>query len=1706
MIGFEELIPGLLKIEGGYIADDAGKGPSNFGINATANPGVDIKNLTKEQAIEIYRAKYWTPVVSLLPENAPDELVRQVFDTSVNMGPGTATSMLDKSGGDLSLFVEARRQRYQDIYEANPEKNGKFLKGWSSRLGVDIMGGATTVAKNANGISTAGLVSSNSQNQLLKDAGISIPDKTITPVDQEQFYTNVSNASQLAEDGIDAKVRNSDAAREARGEKYSPLAFRDLGQVQGSWDTSIWEGNDPIAASDAHHAALRAEKENQDNTLVADRYIASNQLARAGLKGFVEGIVNGKPKVDPNFDFGKFVDDTKTDVSVMREDNYMALRLAQSQQEANDLVIKDIQEREWEKTLRSGSKFSTMGISLVGEFADPTAIPLFAVGGGAVSLARGAANAKKVTTLLGAVAKTSAEGIIGDASYTLHKKYNEGKAVHVSDWITNAALAAGANSVLGTFTGSLSREAKSGVLSAINEAKISARQKASAQAEDFSKRAEAELGPNATPEEYRLKASEYELKAVYDDVLVSLADVPQARKIVEASEAMSIPSSERLKTVQEATAAWSKAQENVAARKAAGDADTVLGKVAGREDVPLTKELRDRPSDIAARETADIEIRQAVQTAESYQMPHTIAPGKTSYKGVELEFSSDFDRAAYALANDPKGTAARGITKSLKEAGLDVNAAIEHGKTIREAIKREFGVKGKRPPEDFNASSLVPKQDLVKNLGKPILQKHIPNLPKGYGKKAAAASISSSTKPVVLSPKANILSENLNYNGAKLKFESEFDKAAYLLSGNKGVPQRGLSDIRKDLQGQGHNLEDLATRAKEIKADLKERFSKETPKSGETVEVKPREVQAAPEKLKVEQGPSVEGVKSKADIKAAEAENIKQYENMTLNELRDKLGIRDEFRLVADINEAALYQQMDDRAREWVAGNKLFQSKSALSGKLNKAYDKFNAHRLNPISTTLIAPDSPPIFQMTAALILENATGAIGGKTAALTKVMLQANLVGEAESMYTKMLNAYYRKNNRVGAASVIDNNLKKKMDMEFTEYRHLMARDPKLAEAHPNHKLFSDFSAYLDSSYTSQAKIQIHEEVIGWENLVGKSSVGHQHQVVDPDKFMALTTGQKRGYAEHMAEEVYHMNPEITRAQADGIANAYMNLHANKVTAQSFIATSPHSRRGAAEFKQAIDSMPISPGEKIALHAKYEKGMHSGNKTRIKRDMLATFTDKDTGEVVRLMDIMVHDPIQLLRSQANRVSGEVAVKQFGINGSAGFDLIKKVGNLTGAKKSHIEAFEQMQAEMLGLPVGGRLPNATAAAVMSATRFFYLGGLVFSQIIELYNIIPALGFKSFLNVVGNIKKGAREAKLVAHGKKGEFTNNITDQYHKMVGETGADQYKSMMPISETGRDFTVAYSAENIGVVRRLLSMGEQAQTRITFFNALLAGQQRAVEEEILSKASRFIREGKNDAALRDMGMSDELIATVRAEKGVFTFNKNGSLTGFDPTKAKNPEAMSDFVFNVRRGTGQIFQESFIGERGTWISSDVWTAMMSMRNYSVTAIQKQMVRQVTTHGPWKAAGHLLGAMSFGIPVLMLKAEIRALGMNEKDRKAYLDRIYNPYNMALATLQYTPTGGSFIDAASIPASLFGYDNGSLKLSSQSPLAALLPTLGLIDSGIKAVGEVRNATVGRVNEDGEREYKSDFTNSKRFIPLGGTPQFYTVMNFVTNYNK
>lgn len=120
----------VFKWEGGYVNDpDDPGGETNFGISKRSYPNVDIKNLTRQAAQEIYQRDYWNAING---DTLDPSLACVALDTAINMGVGRAKQFLDQTR-DWQQFIQLRKNYYTNLVKQRPVM-GKYLNGWMNRI------------------------------------------------------------------------------------------------------------------------------------------------------------------------------------------------------------------------------------------------------------------------------------------------------------------------------------------------------------------------------------------------------------------------------------------------------------------------------------------------------------------------------------------------------------------------------------------------------------------------------------------------------------------------------------------------------------------------------------------------------------------------------------------------------------------------------------------------------------------------------------------------------------------------------------------------------------------------------------------------------------------------------------------------------------------------------------------------------------------------------------------------------------------------------------------------------------------------------------------------------------------------------------------------------------------------------------------------------------------------------------------------------------------------------------------------------------------------------------------------------------------------------------------------------------------------------------------------------------------------------------
>lgn len=240
--GFDTAVNRTLGFEGGYTSNDSNGAPANFGINQAANPDVSVKSLSKDQARDLYKTRYWDAIGGDQLAQQNPALAHVAFDAAVNSGPGRAKQWLEQSGGDPQKFLDIRQNFLQGLLQSNPDKYGPYAKSWASRLSglrQDIGSGAQAPAQVAS--ADPNFVPGTAANPNLKTPlgnnglGISqLPNSQVVAADPAAF--NPLSPTQSVDNGpLGTKVAQAapaPAAADANAPRSRSQAMQEYNKIQ----------------------------------------------------------------------------------------------------------------------------------------------------------------------------------------------------------------------------------------------------------------------------------------------------------------------------------------------------------------------------------------------------------------------------------------------------------------------------------------------------------------------------------------------------------------------------------------------------------------------------------------------------------------------------------------------------------------------------------------------------------------------------------------------------------------------------------------------------------------------------------------------------------------------------------------------------------------------------------------------------------------------------------------------------------------------------------------------------------------------------------------------------------------------------------------------------------------------------------------------------------------------------------------------------------------------------------------------------------------------------------------------------------------------------------------------------------------------------------------------------------------------------------
>jgi hypothetical protein len=657
-----------------------------------------------------------------------------------------------------------------------------------------------------------------------------------------------------------------------------------------------------------------------------------------------------------------------------------------------------------------------------------------------------------------------------------------------------------------------------------------------------------------------------------------------------------------------------------------------------------------------------------------------------------------------------------------------------------------------------------------------------------------------------------------------------------------------------------------------------------------------------------------------------------------------------------------------------------------------------------------------PLVRMVAFELLEDASGASGVRqsTASISKFMherlIQGNAINDVTKAYDawKAANGLGLKDDFIGGANHDKFN---KLVAEEIEARRktvsgAVTQDANVAAAADS----------LEAAYQRAANAQRANKTLGWAALP-PSSRGYMPHRMSGKKVWALTNNQRRVVQDALTDQFVTIE-KWDMSFADELAAKYLERVRDRASG-GFSAPMGGGSGAAAEIvEDALRSMNLTATEIREHMQRYTRGAANFTKSRIDLDLNRVY-DVD-GKPFKLMDVFETNQMSLLRAQAQRASGEIALARHGVYGKPGLDLLRKAMQLGEDGKKvqmkELEAFDQVSAEFLGSPYGTEGGKWMERA-MAANGVARLGGIVFNQLSETINGIFHVGAARALDSITSIKRLREEIIALSKGEK--VDNPFLTSIEASGGaEFGTDSYKMVMPFDSPDHAYPT-YGRDSLTLTDRILRGAGHAQSVFSGFRMVHSAQQRGMAEQIVHKMMRYVRDGGEDVALRQFGITAEVQAAMRKDLSSIAQWEGDRLIRFDVTKISDPDVREAVIQSVHRGVRQIIQGTFIGETGKW-AHDGWLKLLTQfRTFSITSMEKQWGRQRNSRGNMEALGMVVGSLAMAMPIYMARTYANSIG--RPDQEEYLAQRLSPQMMARATMNYiamSGLAGDFIDLVS----------------------------------------------------------------------------------------
>ena len=590
-----------------------------------------------------------------------------------------------------------------------------------------------------------------------------------------------------------------------------------------------------------------------------------------------------------------------------------------------------------------------------------------------------------------------------------------------------------------------------------------------------------------------------------------------------------------------------------------------------------------------------------------------------------------------------------------------------------------------------------------------------------------------------------------------------------------------------------------------------------------------------------------------------------------------------------------------------------------------------------------LATSGSAVEQNMAYEFFESAEGRIvNTRSAAMLQENYGQRIASEAMDQIEPVYSAW-AKRNKVGTMDAMSDKTRDLFHREFIAEMEGRWQGEGSKTTDPAIKQLADA---IDRQNELARKTQIGRDgetsVFGSENLEQRS--GYVPHSWDGKAIRRLMTnkGISRGRIEEFVEKQFikmypHVDPNdakivskavIRRAlnKEDGVdANMLSTLDADGVHILTDVLTD------AGISKSRIDDMVERLRGKQS-----EQGMQGSSKKRINFDMRASDGD------ISMMDLIDTNITRLYTRYNRKVAGASALARKGVTGSgdrkALIDAAIAERNARGLEvgEKQRKYLEDVFTYFDAGPIGGGV-DPTVGRLKRLTNLALLNQMGLTQLMETGAQMSAVGVQTW----GKHAKVVMD-ELVRGGPEGPMAMELKPLMGKLGKEHLLERPDLMM---DELRDSATSSTEFNnwLDTFDSALGKGQRVQGLLSGFYAVKGIQQKIAATSMADKIAQRVRDGVDDAELRDIGIDPEMVKKY-VDNGKIEFEADGTTSVLNLQDWDIQDA-EDFVLSLHRHTNKVVQKAMAGEETMWMHKTVGSMYLHLKTFPLLAMRKQFIR-----------------------------------------------------------------------------------------------------------------------------------------------------------------